>query len=325
MKIFQKVILILVLVIFFYFSLFSHCYILSDEGVNYQVVSLTPLSIEEIISSAKVSIRPEDEILPEQSALLTSGIVTIKRSKPVLTEIDGAVNTLYTTAQTVKDFLKEKNISLKEKDYISVALDEDLKSINKITIKQYIEREKIVKEPIQYKTIYEYDNMVAKSLIFKKQEGKNGILEKHFKEIYFGGIKTEEAFMFDKTAKAPINEIYVVGKAQPPSKYVKSFMVVSTAYSPTFAETDGDPWTTASGLESGFGVIAVDPKVIPIGSLVYVDGYGYAVAGDTGGAIKGDKIDVFFYSTRDSVKWGVKKVKIYILEGKWKFPEKSNF
>ena len=54
--------------------------------------------------------------------------------------------------------------------------------------------------------------------------------------------------------------------------------------------------------------------MIPLGSKVYVEGYGYAVAADTGGAIKGNKIDVFFPSNSDAYRWGVKKVKIKILD-----------
>ena len=60
-------------------------------------------------------------------------------------------------------------------------------------------------------------------------------------------------------------------------------------------------------------MIAVDPKVIPLGSKVHVEGYGYAVAADTGGAIKGNKIDVFFPSKQDAINWGRKTIKIKVL------------
>lgn len=60
-------------------------------------------------------------------------------------------------------------------------------------------------------------------------------------------------------------------------------------------------------------LIAVDPAVIPLGSKVWVEGYGEAVAGDTGGAIKGHKIDVLMPSTSKAKAWGRKTVKIKIL------------
>jgi 3D (Asp-Asp-Asp) domain-containing protein len=56
----------------------------------------------------------------------------------------------------------------------------------------------------------------------------------------------------------------------------------------------------------------VDPKVIPLGTKVWVEGYGEAIAGDTGGAIKGNKIDVFIPSYGSAMEWGVKKVKIKV-------------
>ena len=61
-------------------------------------------------------------------------------------------------------------------------------------------------------------------------------------------------------------------------------------------------------------MIAVDPSVIPLGTKVYVEGYGYAIAGDTGGSIKGNKIDVFFPTKAEAFRWGCRKVKIKILE-----------
>jgi 3D (Asp-Asp-Asp) domain-containing protein len=69
---------------------------------------------------------------------------------------------------------------------------------------------------------------------------------------------------------------------------------------------------TATGMRAGNGVIAVDPKVIPLGSRVYIPGYGIGVAGDTGGAIKGNKIDLGF----DDIKtgwWRSRFVEIYVL------------
>ncbi len=61
-------------------------------------------------------------------------------------------------------------------------------------------------------------------------------------------------------------------------------------------------------------VIAVDPDVIPLGSKVYIEGHGYAQAEDTGGAIKGNRIDIFIPSREDALQWGVQEVKVHIIE-----------
>lgn len=86
-------------------------------------------------------------------------------------------------------------------------------------------------------------------------------------------------------------------------------VVEATAYS----YLPGDN-ITASGLPVDKGVIAVDPNIIPLGSIVWIDGYGYALAADTGSAIKGNKIDLFFKSESDAVHWGVKDVRIKIIQ-----------
>ncbi len=95
----------------------------------------------------------------------------------------------------------------------------------------------------------------------------------------------------------------------------KEFTVSSTAYT---AYCKGCSGITRTGLNlkknPGLKVIAVDPKVIPLGTKVHVEGYGYAVAGDTGGAIKGKKIDVFIPTQSKALKWGRKNVKIKILK-----------
>lgn len=70
---------------------------------------------------------------------------------------------------------------------------------------------------------------------------------------------------------------------------------------------------TATGVMPRYGVVAVDPKVIPLGSQLYVVGYGPAIAADTGGLIKGNIIDIFLDSEATCRKWGRRKVQVYIL------------
>lgn len=94
----------------------------------------------------------------------------------------------------------------------------------------------------------------------------------------------------------------------------KELTVTATAYT---ASCNGCSGITATGINLKANpnqkVIAVDPSVIPLGSKVHVEGYGTAVAGDTGGAIKGNKIDVFVPSHSDAVNYGVKTVKVTVL------------
>ncbi|KRD90964.1 hypothetical protein ASE51_10340 [Bacillus sp. Root147] len=99
------------------------------------------------------------------------------------------------------------------------------------------------------------------------------------------------------------------------SNVVKEFKVTATAYT---ANCKGCSGKTAIGIDlkknPNQKVISVDPKVIKLGSKVYVEGYGTAIAADTGGAIKGNKIDVLLPSQKEALKWGRKTVKVQILK-----------
>lgn len=93
-------------------------------------------------------------------------------------------------------------------------------------------------------------------------------------------------------------------------KYSKKILMFATSYDKNCPGCSG---TTATGLSTGYGVVAVDPKVIPLGSKLYIPGYGIAIAGDTGGSIKGSKIDLGF----DDIKkgwWSSRFVEVFILE-----------
>jgi 3D (Asp-Asp-Asp) domain-containing protein len=93
----------------------------------------------------------------------------------------------------------------------------------------------------------------------------------------------------------------------------KTIEVIATAYTQSKKEGTFDG-ITYTGHKVRRGVVAVDPKVIPLGSKLWIEGYGYGEALDTGGAIKGYRIDLFMESKKEALQWGRKKVKAIILE-----------
>lgn len=94
----------------------------------------------------------------------------------------------------------------------------------------------------------------------------------------------------------------------------ETLTMTATAYT---AKCTGCSGITATGInlneDRNKKVIAVDPNVIPLGTSVYVEGYGEAIAGDTGGAIKGNKIDIHVPTKDEAYRWGVRTVQVTIL------------
>lgn len=109
-------------------------------------------------------------------------------------------------------------------------------------------------------------------------------------------------------------KVTVSSAKEEPESYGAEMTVTATAYTAYCAGCSG---TTAYGIDLRANpnqkVIAVDPRVIPLGTRVWVEGYGEAIAGDTGGAIKGNKIDVFIPSHDNAIAWGVKEVKLRVI------------
>ncbi|MED3563078.1 3D domain-containing protein [Bacillus xiapuensis] len=114
-----------------------------------------------------------------------------------------------------------------------------------------------------------------------------------------------------KTVKKTSNQV----TAKNSQKVVKVFTVSASAYTVSCAGCSGKTYTGLNLKKNpNQKVISVDPRVIPLGSKVYVEGYGYAIAADKGSAIKGKKIDVFMPSHKQAIQWGRKTVKVKILK-----------
>lgn len=120
--------------------------------------------------------------------------------------------------------------------------------------------------------------------------------------------KVSAASTTSATSNAPTSETKATSSVE------KELTMTSTAYTASCAGCSG---ITATGINlkenPNQKVISVDPNVIPLGSRVWVEGYGEAIAGDTGGSIKGNKIDIFIPSKQAAINWGHKTVKVKIL------------
>lgn len=153
------------------------------------------------------------------------------------------------------------------------------------------------------------------------------IIVVYFKELDFRlreSIKKEESLQIQeelleekKQLNKSIKELIKLLKDRPVSKNEKIINMVATAYTDDVKSQGKWVGKTASGMKPQVGVVAVDPKIIPLGTKLYVEGYNdnkICIAGDTGGAIKGKRIDLFMNSRNEALKFGRKKVKVRVVE-----------
>ena len=151
------------------------------------------------------------------------------------------------------------------------------------------------------------------------ENGKIKVSEEDELTRAFADIVMESAEQNNSLVEAPF--------AQPPAKiespenvvetpqgsleYTKVLGMEATAYLPTDGSSEG---LTATGIPATYGIVAVDPEVIPLGTKVYIPGYGTALAADTGGAIYGYKIDLCMENYYQAMDFGRRTVTVFILK-----------
>jgi 3D (Asp-Asp-Asp) domain-containing protein len=162
-----------------------------------------------------------------------------------------------------------------------------------------------------------------------RQEGEPGVKEITTTVIYIGEQETHRGVINEEVLHEPVPTIIDVGiggelgtttnTSAPDFHYVDKYVMNASAYTAGFESTGknpGDPGygRTATGAVARRGIVAVDPRVIPLGTKLYVEGYGFSLASDVGGMIKGHKIDLFYESLEDALQFGRRNLDVYVLE-----------
>ena len=275
-----------------------------------------------------------------------NSVVTIRRGVGITIECDGVVTATSTTHKNVSQALAENGYFIGESDYTVPSAEECISDGGKITVVRVSSSEQVRDEVIPYETIYKDDSSVYEGEKKTAQKGVNGIIRITESVVSENGAEVSRSETSRVTVSEKLDEIILCGtkkkeikkpetkkaetkksaakktteKKQEKSSassredvsYKKVMSMTATAYSAF--KKGGGYGKTASGRTAGHGIVAVDPRVIPLGTKVYVEGYGYAVAADTGGAIKGNKIDLCFEkSNSELMAFGRKNVKVYII------------
>lgn len=288
------------------------------DGKVHQLV--TPAeNVESCLKEANISLGEKDEVSPFLNQPLKENMeVIVTRALPVNIQADGKEVSLLTTAKDVKGAIEEAELTLGEKDKINPALETKIENETEIKIIRVTEKQITEKENIAFNTKRQNVSSMYKGTSKVVKKGEKGVKEKEVKVTYEDGKEVSKKVLSEKITKKPVDKVVRVGtkvkkttatSSRGGGEVQRTLRVVATGYS---SEDPGVSNRTSTGATLKRGVIAVDPRVIPYGTRIYVPGYGFGKALDTGGAIKGNKIDLAFSSRSEALRFGRKSVTIKI-------------
>lgn len=291
----------------------------SDDGVVKQAFVYSK-TVEDALKEAGIKVSEFDELSLDLNADLREiKHIEIKRAKEITLSVNGNDEKIFTTLNTVSDVLKKAEVAVAEDMLLITSEDTAVTDGMKIEIIKKVYEEITEVESVPFETTRKANYNLASGNTRVSKEGINGEKTLTYRVIKHNGEIIEKELVSEKVTKKPVNKVLeygVIASVQTSrSGEIRSSRVIecrATAYC-----LKG---RTASGVQSQRGVVAVDPSVIPLGTKLYIESsngnftYGYAVAGDTGSAVKGNRIDLYMDTKSECLNFGVRNVKVYILD-----------
>ncbi|EAC4171471.1 DUF348 domain-containing protein [Listeria monocytogenes] len=302
---------------------------INDNGTKKDVWS-TKTNVADLLKDENITTRPQDVLNVALDTKLKDGLkVNIDRAIQLSLQNGTKKDTVWTTKTKVSDLLAEKNIKLDQDDRVSPAKDSNLKEKMTVEVTYVDSKAEKKNEQVKFETVYKEDDSLNKGVEKVVQEGKNGEKVVEYKVTFENGKEKKRDVIKENVTSNKTDKVVVRGtkekvvatqvstssssasssSSSAPSSGGKTYRMESTAYSGGGITAYGINLSANPGLK----VIAVDPRVIPLGSKVWVEGYGEAIAGDTGGVIKGNIVDVYFPNESQCYSWGRRMVTVKVL------------
>ncbi|MEW9094542.1 MAG: 3D domain-containing protein [Clostridiaceae bacterium] len=289
-------------------------------------------NVKEALTANDIEIGSKDKVTPGlDSSIKDKDKIYVKKAVNVELKLDGKTLAIQSAENDVETMLTAEGIQLNALDRVSPSKEEPLEEGLQVEITKVESKEVKEVKSIDFATVTKSDSSLEQGKNKVIQQGKPGEKTITTRVVYENGKEVSKKVISEVVTKKPVEKVIAMGTTgnYTPSRgsnmrYSNVMRMKATAYTSDYASTGknpGDPafgitatGTTARRNTSGYSTIAVDPRVIPLGTKVYVEGYGYAIAEDTGGAIKGNIIDVYLDNNSQANDWGVKWVNVYILK-----------
>jgi uncharacterized protein YabE (DUF348 family) len=278
-----------------------------EDGGPPRSVRASARTVGEALWALGYRVYAGDAITPGLEAPLSPAlVVNLARSRPMWVQADGQTLVVRTRRETVGEVLAEAGVALVGEDYSVPADDQPLPPAGVIGVVRV--REEVLTEQhlIPYDTVYQALPDVEIDNVYQVQPGQPGVLRRLTRIRYENGVEvsrvTDEETLVQAAQPQVIGygtQIVIRTLATPDGtiEYWRAYEMYATSYAAKF--TNRTPGTanygrTASGKILTRGLVAIDRSLIPFGTRMYVPGYGFAEAADTGGGVRGRFIDLGF-------------------------------
>ena len=289
-------------------------------------------TVEEFLLKENVLFKEGGYInIPLDTKLEDNMHIIIKNPKSYMVSIGGAIGDVTSVHTRVDEILNDLGIQLEEMDYVEPDLNTKIgpnSTIEIFRVTEVLESEETV---IPFEMVVNKNKNLDVGLSKEVQKGQDGLKKTDYKKIYINGELDSTTILNEEIISESIPNIVEKGTrdkivtSRGTTSYGDVITMNASAYDLSYQSTGkrpGDKYygITASGTKARPGVVAVDPRVIPLGTKLYIESidgtkdYGFAIAEDKGGAIKGNKIDLFFETANEVRSFGRRNVKVYILK-----------
>lgn len=296
------------------------------EGAARYVIDTTAQTVGEALRRSGVLLYLGDRVQPSLGSAVTANLhVYIQRSTPVSLQIDGRQIKTRTQGETVADALSDLGIVLTGLDRVEPSLDTKLYNNLKIAVTRVTEDVVVEEKIAAFETVYVPDQNLPIDTQQVLSAGAEGVTRTRYRIRYENGEPVSRVLEDTWLAQEPADRRIAYGQRIEPRTetmpdgtvitYWRKIRMLATSY--TAQSAGGNRTRTGDVLRQG--IVAVDPRLIPLRSQVYVPGYGVGDALDTGGGIISRRIDLA-YDSSNYVSWR-RWVDVYLL---WPPPAASS-
>ena len=293
-------------------------------------------TVGDLLKEQRIYLTEDDYLGTDLDAKIYDGMtIWLRKAIDVTIEAEQETYTVHSQPLTVAQALEEAGVVVDDDDILDEPLLSYIYKDTTISVVKMETKQVEVLEDIEPKVEKKDVATLAKGTTSVIEPGEKGQKRLTYTVTYKDGIEVSRELVKEEVVKEAVTRVEGVGTGDPETvstgsyggtvisdlgmgtavasdgsqfSYSRSFIAEATAYTATGNQTATGTWP-AEGR-----TIAVDPSVIPLGTRVYVVGYGYAIAEDTGGAVQGNIIDLYMDSYSDCVNWGRRNVTVYILD-----------